>query len=188
MNHLFKSSLSSLRTDRSLAGLCKHLIETFLPEMFQKYRSANIMFSSAYKLYDQSIPAYLKDRPHGIIKHCMKRLSAGKSDFSERDIQKRENVFVVQSASSKQRYQVNIGSTETFPQCSCDDYQKWYLPCKHFFAIFNCFPGFSWQSLPAYYRNSPYMILDDDFCTVQLNAASEVRGKHMDHIWCWYCK
>ena len=68
--------------------------------MFQKYRSANIMFSSAYKLYDQTIPAYLKDRPYGIIKHCMKRVSAGKSDFSERDIKKRE-LFEVQSASSR---------------------------------------------------------------------------------------
>ncbi|CAN7981528.1 unnamed protein product, partial [Ixodes pacificus] len=46
------------------------------------------------------------------------------------------------------------------PSCSCPDFQKTRLPCKHFFAIFLHIQDWCFDRLPASYRNGPLMSLD----------------------------
>ena len=53
-----------------------------------------------------------------------------------------------------------LGSDEQFPSCECVDFKQHYLPCKHIFAIFKVIPGYSWNSLPACFTNSPLFSLD----------------------------
>ena len=37
------------------------------------------------------------------------------------------------------------------------------MPCKHFCAIFQIVPGWSWKRLPVTYRKNPLFLLDTDF-------------------------
>ena len=54
-----------------------------------------------------------------------------------------------------------LGSDDQFPACECVDFKQHCLPCKHIFAIFKVVPGYSWNSLPACFSNSPLFNLDE---------------------------
>lgn len=99
----------------------------------------------------------------------MQRMHAAKSEFKSGDIvQESETAFAVKSkgaavnadGSKKWWYNVQLGNDHIFPTCECFDFQRYYLPCKHFFAIFDLIPGYSWESLPEYFRNSPFITID----------------------------
>ena len=47
------------------------------------------------------------------------------------------------------------------PSCTCKDWVKYHIPCKHFFGVFRLFPQWSWEALPQSYQQSPYLNLDD---------------------------
>ena len=116
--------------------------------MLQKYTVSNFKYSSEFKLYDSSIPMYLQDRPHHVVKHCMQRMHAAKSDFKSEDIvQQSETVFSVKSkgastnpdGTTKWWYYVQyvqLGNDHSFPKCECFDFERHYLACKHFLQYF----------------------------------------------------
>ena len=152
--------------------MCELIINSFLPDLLQKYTVANTKFSSEFKLYDPSVPAYLHDRPHNFVKHCMLRIHSAKSDYQSGDIvQQGPTTFSVKSkgamstadASKKWWYDVQLGSDSVFPNCECVDFQRHYLPCKHFFAIFHLIKGYSWESLPQYFRENTFITIDNSF-------------------------
>ena len=160
---------NSLRTDRSLSGLCQLTIDTFLPDILQKYLVANVKCSSEFKLYESTIPSYLHNRPTAFIKHCMQRIYAAKLDFNlEHIIQLAPTRFQVKSKVGRSStttmeeswYDIQFGNEKVFPMCECMDFKYHYLPCKHFFAIFLLIPGYSWYSLPSYFRDSPFISID----------------------------
>ena len=161
MNKLFKACYNNLRTEKSLSGLCELIVCTFLPDMLQKYLVANAKISSDFKLYDPSIPQYLHNRPHFFVKHCMQRLSAANLNFSPGDVTLLTTTsFLVKSADSPKSYEVQLGDSNNFPRCECPDFERHYLPCKHFFAVFAFVPGYSWDSLPHYFTESPFITID----------------------------
>ena len=43
---------------------------------------------------------------------------------------------------------------------SCEDFNNYFLPCKHIFGIFHKYEHLSWDSLPCWYRESPFITLD----------------------------
>ncbi|XP_064633053.1 uncharacterized protein LOC135491247 [Lineus longissimus] len=47
------------------------------------------------------------------------------------------------------------------PSCTCPDFALTFWPCKHFFAIWNADKGYAWNSLPAWYMNSPFLSIDN---------------------------
>ena len=49
--------------------------------------------------------------------------------------------------------------------CGCPDWQKWWLPRKHFIAIFNTYPAWQWENLSSLYLNSPFFSLDEELIT-----------------------
>ena len=86
MNKLLKAYYNNLRTDKTVSGLCELIINSFLPDLLQKYTVANTKFSSEFKLYDPSVPAYLHNQSHYFVKHCMLRIHSAKSDYQSGDI------------------------------------------------------------------------------------------------------
>ena len=46
------------------------------------------------------------------------------------------------------------------PSCSCKDWLKHRIPCKHFFAVFRIHSEWSWEQLPQAYLDSSYLSLD----------------------------
>lgn len=63
---------------------------------------------------------------------------------------------------SHSNYEVKLGNKECLPSCQCLDWETTRLPCKHFFAVFKCYPKWSFNDLPQHYRESPFLTLDEN--------------------------
>ena len=48
------------------------------------------------------------------------------------------------------------------PSCTCLDWMRFHIPCKHFFAIFSNERDWSWYSLPPTYLASPLLCSDQE--------------------------
>ncbi len=72
-------------------------------------------------------------------------------------------------------YLLRFGDETSMPHCTCYDWSRSTFPCKHFLAIFQHYPAWSWESLPAAYRNSVFLILDETFeiLRVKTDAAQQ---------------
>ena len=71
--------------------------------------------------------------------------------------------FLVKSQSrleEKKMYKVMFGTKQ--PSCECFDWERQRLPCKHFFAVFQHVPSWSFDRLPKEYRDSPFFSVDRD--------------------------
>ena len=49
--------------------------------------------------------------------------------------------------------------------CGRPDWQKWWLPRKHFIAIFNTYPAWQWETFSLLYLKSPFSPLDEELIT-----------------------
>lgn len=173
-----------------MSGLCELIKESFIPDTLQRYVYHNLKFSSEFKLYDPSIPSCLQNRPHWFIKHCMQRLHAAQS--SGMNVGEQDDVFFVVRSGAAQ-YHIQLGDDNHFFSCSCADFQRFFMPCKHIFAVLTLVPGYSWMSLPAYFRNSPLISIDDDVISVEqrsgrlpdtsgVNENEELQGMELHEI------
>lgn len=142
---------------KSLTGLLQTM-KTFLSDREMHFSRDNLRFSSDYRVYHSSVPTFLHNRPPAVVKHIMARLHAAE-DIDADHITKDEpsGIFHVQSAAlADASYLVQFST----PSCSCPDFQKTRLPCKHFCAIFLHIQDWCFDRLPASYRNGPLMSLD----------------------------
>lgn len=122
-----------------------------------------------YRKYDCKVPEFLHNRPNGMVKHIMKRMYPKyPSSFIQNCGHK---LFMVNSETSKERYQVWLGSDSQLPSCQCMDYKINRLPCKHICAVVNL-PGVGWQSLGASFNNYPLFKLDSVVVTNTSSAQS----------------
>ena len=89
-----------------------------------------------YPLTEPTIPSCLHTfhgRPRQVITHCLERKSNCQK-YNEEDITIQDavnGVFTVKGSSGK-AHTVDFGKTSK-PSCSCLDWIKWKIPCKHFF-------------------------------------------------------
>lgn len=165
-NKAFKYEYLPRSLDKSVFGISVMLVETYVPDCRQKYLQRNVRLSSAYRRYNSQIPSYLHDRPPHFIKHCLKaKFSSG--DLRECDVlfvDVVKGIFSVRSSLQNSRFhEVNLAE----PKCTCEQWEKFHYPCKHFFGVFNFF-GDEWnfESLPSHYRNSVFISLDNDHLEV----------------------
>ena len=72
-----------------------------------------------------------------------------------------QGIFQIKKSESK-TYTVSFGfnTNDKMPFCSCPDWIKWHLPCKHFFAVFSLYPSWDWYKLPQAYLESAYLSTD----------------------------
>lgn len=59
-------------------------------------------------------------------------------------------------------YDLSFGDNKTMPCCQCPDWEKNRLPCKHFFAVFGHYKNSGFDKLPAHYKQSPFLTLDQE--------------------------
>ena len=142
----------------TLSALVKILIEEFIPDIHHKYLLQNYKTSSSYRSYNDIVPPYLHDRPRSVIVHCLERKSNSRK-FNVEDIltQDQQNGIFTIKGSSGTIYTINFGGSSGEPSCSCFDWIRWNIPCKHFFAIFRLIPNWNWNHLPSSYRSSAYL-------------------------------
>ena len=133
------------------------VIEDFLPVSYQKYLFQNYKQSSEYRSYRNYVPEYLQGRPRSTILHCLERKTkALKYSLNDTAIVNSERGKFTVHSSKSGSHSIDF---ET-PSCTCPDWTQWHIPCKHFFAIFNLYPNWSWNKLPKEYLTSSYLSMD----------------------------
>lgn len=135
----------------SLSELLGKVMNEFLPDKFKSYRKANVEMMASHKLYSNDVPAVLRNRPKWLIKRLMKNEEKVKNDGCDATAmvtQISDGRFVVQSRNSEDQYTVSIDGTNS--SCTCYDFCRQKLPCKHFFLV-----GMKEQKF------HPYMNLDE---------------------------
>ena len=146
------------RKNITLSRLTTMLCEEFNPDIHHKYLYLNHKMSSNYRTYNDFVPSYLHGRSRQVILHCLERKSNSRK-YDTTDIVSHDDatgIFCIQGSSSK-LYTVDFGTLANEPSCSCPDWLKWRIPCKHFFAIFRLFEKWGWESLPDQYKREPHI-------------------------------
>ena len=129
--------------------------------MYQNYVFQNFKQLDHYRLPSSAVPEYLHGRPPSVVKHCLIRKT--KSNKYTQDAVKHAKTpgefYVIKDT---KKHTLNFGtSNNSTVACSCKDWKKWHIPCKHFFAVFRWVPEWNWNSMPHEYRNSAYLSTDN---------------------------
>ncbi|XP_063343130.1 uncharacterized protein si:dkey-31c13.1 isoform X1 [Pelmatolapia mariae] len=168
-NKLFKHQYLEDYRDRTLSEMLDIVTHVYIPELRRTYIEANVR---SYRQYDSSVPPFLWDRPADVIQHIT---SCMDSSLSEGHVVKLgDGVFRVKSETQEdQSYELAFGSDDSLPSCQCDDWRRYKLPCKHFCAVFQKVPGWTWQQLSLKYREHPLLNLDATCCSMTPDSVDE---------------
>ena len=122
------------------------------------------MMCSKYMGYGEKIDEYLHNRPHPLIRHCsLKKNLREILDLTGIRVTATGKFSVIYYRDGRRRlYNVDFGSDEKMPSCSCPDWKMSAYPCKDFFAIFKKYASWDWNSLSKLCKNSPYFIHDEN--------------------------
>ena len=126
-----------------------------------RYVNLNIKSSSKYRSYHRKVAEWnLKDKPKKYMKHCMERIAKAQNIEADnvRAIQRdNENseakMFQSKSMPSEGYLELYLGDKYASSTCTCKDWKKFLMPCKHF-------PVVSWNSLGEIYTKSPFFFID----------------------------
>ena len=107
-------------------------------EVQQSYVLPNLKATEWYRWYNDFVPRILRGIPRSVILHCLDRQSQS-NKYHDEDLMdgEKEGALIIQRKDGAQ-YMVNFGrnSQEQMPSCSCKDWTRWHIPCKHFVAVF----------------------------------------------------
>ena len=181
MNKTLKYNYLPRGKNITLSQLVSILVEQFLPEMFRKYQKQNFAMSESYRSYNDCVPEYLRGRPKAIILHCLSRLRKAKKFRKESVIQISDSGHFLVNSSSGKQHAVKITNSSGNPECSCKDWIRWHIPCKHMFTVFS-YTQWAWSDLPSSYLHSEFLSADsealnlaenDDNCNGDNNGGDE---------------
>ena len=130
--------------------------------------------SDLYRSYNSSLRHYpwLENRPKRLVAHCIQKISLGE-DISNDKITQEDELFLVKSSTSGETYRVNFGSDEVLPSCSCYDWKKNLMLCKHMMAVMRCRKDITWESLAPAYKNSNFLKIDVD--VIKGDSSNEIK-------------
>ena len=169
----------------TLSELLEVIIVKFLPKLYRKYVSLNVKFSSAYKKYTPGIPRFLNDRPRSLVLHLLDKLQKVTTEMME-SASETNGEFIVESdqpgiRDDKQKYVVAFGDKNNTCRCSCRDFRRTRLLCKHIFAVIQSGKrGF--QDLSVLFLHYPFTNLDPDLFGEIITV--EGSGAHQDNETC----
>ena len=177
-NKLLKYSYLPKRKKLSLSSIIVLLVQEFLPDMHKKYLFENFKMTNNYRQYKDFVPNYLHDRPRSVIKHCLERKSNGQK-YAKEDVSCIDNTNgTFQVKGTGNTHSINFGKDSLEPSCTCKDWLKWKIPCKHFFAIFKFYPRWNWYALPSSYLSSEY--LSSDACALSSSLSTMTSNDHLN--------
>lgn len=161
LNKLLKYKYLPKQKHMTLSHVITNITTQFLPAQHYKYVFKNFKQSDLYRSYNSSlVPSYLQGRPRQTILHCLHRL-ASSNKFSKSDVHHINDSGNFEVRGSKGMKTVSFGDKCNEPACTCKDWIKFHIPCKHFFAVFQNFHEWGWDRLPSNYLNSPYLTSDN---------------------------
>jgi len=75
LNKLLKYNFLPRKKAMTLSAIATLLVESFLPDTYQKYLFLNYKQSTQYRSYRSIVPDYLHGKPRSVIIHCLERRS-----------------------------------------------------------------------------------------------------------------
>ena len=120
------------------------IIKQFLPEQHRKYLFLNFQMDPTYRAYTTHVPSYFQGHPRNIIIHCQRE---GKEKLITRGCQETDGekgIFSVRG-NSGYTHTVDFGSQTGKPSCTCQDWARNNILCKHFFLVFMSKGGWGWS-------------------------------------------
>ena len=128
--------------------------------------------SAGWRQGASTVPTELHHRPRWFIQHMMSTELKSQDITSDMVIADSQESFRVQSSKTDKWYNVSIGDDNTFPFCTCRQFMKYFVPCKHFCAVFRHEPNVSFSSLSQRYRDHPLFVVDDECVSSQHSIAT----------------
>ena len=181
-NKLLKYSYLPKRKKVSLSSIIALLVQEFLPDMHRKYLFGNFKMTTDYRQYKSFVPDYLHNRPRSVIKHCLERKSNGQK-YAKEDVSCIDNIQgKFQVKGSVNTHSIDFGKESHEPSCTCKDWLKWKIPCKHFFGVFKHYPKWNWNALPSSYLKSEYLSSDDSALASSLPTVESSNDLHDNDI------
>ena len=137
------------------------LVNSVIPRHYKKYIELNIPHGHGCKRYASGIPYFKKNRPMKIVEILLENIyrAVPKAEINRLD----QHTFKVnhneECTSIKKDYIYFLGNESKFCSCSCHNFCRYRMLCKHFFKIFNSNLA-KFNGLRPLFLNHPYMILD----------------------------
>ena len=147
----------------SLSELLCVLIDSFVPNLYEKYVSLNIRYTDGHKRYNKNIPSYMVNRPGPLVEDMLQKLRDVTSFVVSSVSCIAEKVYLVRSLSAttneNRTYTVKFGDDDYICSCDCASFKRHRLLCKHFFAVIKSGLG-SFKDISSLYLNHPYTNID----------------------------
>ena len=131
--------------------------------MIHRYVEQNVRRSGTYRNCNKVLPEWLHDKPQKFTRHCGERIALGKA-IKKRDSEVRSMkclIFQIHSSANNDIYTITLGDKTTMPQCTCENWGKSSMPCKHMFAVMDHIECVSCVSFLEKYTQSPFLRLDN---------------------------
>ncbi|CAH1268941.1 KLHL41 [Branchiostoma lanceolatum] len=149
-----------------ISEMLTRVVTSFLPETHRKYIELNVRYSEGYSVYSSKLQPFLKNRPRDMVLHIQARYNEAQVYNTDDIIDTGDGLFRVASQRHPGTYYcIDFGQNIRMPSCTCKDWGKFKLPCKHFCAIFHNVPGWGWERLTSLYRDNPIFTLDERYLT-----------------------
>ncbi|EDO30694.1 predicted protein [Nematostella vectensis] len=149
----------------SFSEMLTVVITRFLTDSYTKYITRNVRGSYGYRVYNDAILNFLRNRPSSVVDHVHQRLGTASDESAILKIEEcvgQHGTFVVKSGSSVDKsYTIKFGTETTFPTFDCDDWRRNRLPCKHICAVFLSKSEWGWERLSPLCTQNPLLSLDE---------------------------
>lgn len=115
-----------------------------------------------YRPYTAHVPTCLQGRPRNVIIHCLTREEKARKTLVPGDITDIDTINGIFSVHGKSGYThtMDFGTQTKKPSCTCQDWIRYNIPCKHFFIVCMTKGEWGWNSLPQDYLKNPYLCCD----------------------------
>ena len=141
--------------------------------MIHRYVEQNVRRSGTYRNCNKVLPEWLHDKPQKFTRHCRERIALGKA-IKKRDSEVRSMkclIFQIHSSANNDIYTITLGDKTTMPQCTCENWGKSSMPCKHMFAVMDHIECVSCVSFLEKYTQSPFLRLKNNIEKSQVKEA-----------------
>ena len=128
--------------------------------------SLDVKFSSGYETHAENIPPYLQNRPRSLVTFLLETAQRVSPLMINSVREQADGSFEVCSDDpgindTKIKSSDSFGDNETFCRCSCRDFRRTRLLCKHFFAIIES-GSKQFSDLTILFLNHSFTNLDRD--------------------------
>ncbi|XP_035205452.1 uncharacterized protein LOC118180475 [Stegodyphus dumicola] len=153
-----------------LSEIIKILVEKFLPERYRIYVRKNLSMLSQARLYNEHVPNYLINKPKWLIDHIKTKLRA--AEVYVGSIKKISHGFFKVSSETKHDavYSVTFDEQKQLCQCTCLDFRRNRLLCKHIVFAGMKFPAWSLECTAEWLFSTPIFKVDEDLVSRSISG------------------